>query len=186
MVAEDGKILTLSPVTSRRHRRKTRYRRTALASAGIVAVAALTSGHLWSLYRVPSDSMSPTIAAGATVVAISWPWPAKVGDVVTFPDPGGDATMVKRVAAAAGDVLACCVARGLVMLNGASIPETYTAGSVTGAFGPLLVGPGQLLVLGDHRIDSQDSRVWGPVAATTVQRRVVAVLWPPAAAGPVR
>ena len=184
-MARKGPAPTFSPVALKEPSTKTRYRRTAIGSAGIVALALATSGHLWGVYKVPSDSMSPTIAAGSTIVAISWGGPASVGDVVTFTGPGG-AVMVKRVAASGGDVLACCDARGQVTRNSVGVAEPYTLPVGTGAFGPLQAGPGQLLVLGDHRADSQDSRTWGPVAVGAVRAKVVAVLWPPSAAGLVR
>jgi signal peptidase I len=42
----------------------------------------------------------------------------------------------------------------------------------------MVVGSGQLFVLGDNRANSQDSRTFGPVRLDALQGRVVAVLWP--------
>ena len=45
-------------------------------------------------------------------------------------------------------------------------------------YGPDVVPPGQLYLLGDNRFDSEDSRNFGPVPADTVVGRVVGRLFP--------
>ncbi|WEB40186.1 signal peptidase I [Streptomyces yunnanensis] len=139
-------------------------------------------------YTVPTDSMTPTIAAGARVLA------EKVngseirrGDVVVFKDASwGDLPMVKRVVGVGGDTVACCSKKGLLTVNGTPVEEPYLQGD--GPASPTLfqaiVPTGQLFLLGDHRNVSLDSRVHltdgdhGSVPRSAVDARVDARAWP--------
>ncbi|MEK2471444.1 MULTISPECIES: signal peptidase I [Streptomyces] len=139
-------------------------------------------------YTVPTDSMTPTIAAGARVLA------EKVngseirrGDIVVFKDASwGDLPMVKRVVGIGGDTVACCSKKGLLTVNGTPIEEPYLQGD--GPASPTLfkatVPTDQLFLLGDHRNVSLDSRVHltdgdhGSVPRSAVDARVDARAWP--------
>ncbi|SHM99448.1 signal peptidase I [Streptomyces yunnanensis] len=150
-------------------------------------------GFVWGVliyrpYTVPTDSMTPTIAAGARVLA------EKVngseirrGDIVVFKDTSwGDLPMVKRVVGIGGDTVACCSKKGLLTVNGTPIEEPYLQGD--GPASPTLfkatVPTGQLFLLGDHRNVSLDSRVHltdgdhGSVPRSAVDARVDARAWP--------
>ncbi|MCK7627102.1 signal peptidase I [Streptomyces sp. RS10V-4] len=150
-------------------------------------------GFVWGVlvyrpYTVPTDSMSPTITAGARVLA------EKVGgseirrgDVVVFKDSAwGDLPMVKRVVGVGGDNVACCTKKGLLTVNGTPVQEPYLQGD--GPASPIgfhaVVPTGQLFLLGDHRNDSLDSRVHltdgdhGAVPRSAVAARVDARAWP--------
>ncbi|KUL39794.1 signal peptidase [Streptomyces sp. NRRL F-4489] len=144
-------------------------------------------------YTVPTDSMSPTIAPGARVLA------EKVngseihrGDIVVFKDSTwGDLPMVKRVVGVGGDHVACCTKKGLLTVNGTPVEEPYLQGG--GPASPIgfraVVPTGQLFLLGDHRNDSMDSRVHltdgdhGAVPRSAVDARVDARAWPLGSAG---
>ena len=51
------------------------------------------------------------------------------------------------------------------------------------SFPEALVPPDSLYVLGDNRIDSNDSRFWGFVKEDEVLGKAIAGIWPPAALG---
>ncbi|MFE7314885.1 signal peptidase I [Streptomyces sp. NPDC057555] len=143
---------------------------------------------LYRPYTVPTDSMTPTIAAGARVLA------EKVGgseirrgDVVVFKDDTwGDLPMVKRVVGIGGDKVACCTKQGLLTVNGTPVEEPYLQGD--GPAAPVgfraTVPADQLFLLGDHRSASLDSRVHltdgdhGSVPRSAVAARVDARAWP--------
>ncbi|WP_329567955.1 signal peptidase I [Kitasatospora sp. NBC_01266] len=137
-------------------------------------------------YQVPTGSMSPTIAAGDTVLARKVDG-AQVGrgDIVVFHDPTwGNATMVKRVVGVGGDTVACCDAQHRFTVNGVPLDEPYVApgGPPSAAFSAK-VPAGRLFLLGDNRSGSLDSRVHlddlaGTVATSQVQARVEATIWP--------
>ena len=45
-------------------------------------------------------------------------------------------------------------------------------------FGPVRVRPGTVFFLGDNRLDSRDSRDYGPVPRSSLIGRVLTTLWP--------
>ncbi|MER7984726.1 signal peptidase I [Streptomyces noursei] len=143
---------------------------------------------LYRPYTVPTDSMSPTIAPGARVLAEKVSGSEiRRGDVVVFKDTTwGDLPMVKRVVGVGGDKVACCTKKGLLTVNGTPVEEPYLHGD--GPASPIgfraVVPTGQLFLLGDHRNDSLDSRVHltdgdhGAVPRSAVEARVDARAWP--------
>ncbi|MFE0460168.1 signal peptidase I [Kitasatospora sp. NPDC058965] len=153
---------------------------------------------------VPTASMSPTIAAGDTVLVHPVGGSAVGrGDVVVFKDPDwGNETMVKRVVGVGGDTVVCCDAQHRLTVNGVPVTEPYLAdgaleGQSAGAPATGLAGvaqqvnqafsvqvpAGRLFVLGDNRNGSLDSRVHldrlaGSIPAGAVSGRVEATVWP--------
>jgi signal peptidase I len=70
-----------------------------------------------------------------------------------------------------------------VYVDGRLLVEPYLPrGERTGDFAPVLVGPGQLFVMGDNRGNSADSRAFGPVRRSTVVGRAIVRMWPPSRA----
>ncbi|MEU5212113.1 signal peptidase I [Streptomyces sp. NPDC020742] len=155
-------------------------------------------GFIWAAliyrpYTVPTDSMSPTIAAGARVIAEKVGGAeVRRGDIVVFKDSvWGSVPMVKRVVGVGGDKVTCCTKQGRLTVNGTPVEEPYLQGS--GPASPIgfkaKVPTGQLFLLGDHRSDSLDSRVHltdgdhGSVPRSAVQARVDARAWPLGSAG---
>ncbi|MDT0434941.1 MULTISPECIES: signal peptidase I [Streptomyces] len=140
-------------------------------------------------YTVPTGSMSPTIAAGARVLAERIDGSeVRRGDVVVFDDKSWvtNAPVVKRVVAVGGDTVACCT-DGKLTVDGKRIDEPYLpAGSLaeTTDFPTVKVPEGRLFLLGDERQGSLDSTAHltdaagGTVARGAVRARVDAVAWP--------
>lgn len=150
-------------------------------------------GFVWAAliyrpYTVPTDSMTPTIAVGARVLAEKVDGSEiRRGDIVVFKDSTwGNQPMVKRVVGVGGDKVSCCTEQGRLTINGNPVEEPYLQGS--GPASPIgfkaKVPTGQLFLLGDHRSDSLDSRVHltdgdhGSVPRSAVNARVDARAWP--------
>ncbi|MBH1934000.1 signal peptidase I [Streptomyces sp. AV19] len=161
-------------------------------AAVAVGLVLFLGGFLWAAlayrpYTVPTDSMTPTIARGARVLAERVDG-AEVhrGDVVVFRNEvWGDVPMIKRVVGVGGDTVACCDRRGRITVNGRPVEEPYLQGagpaSPTG-FSATVPGD-RLFLLGDHRAGSADSRSHltedqGAVPRGAVSARVEAVAWP--------
>ena len=163
-------------------RRRPRWPGRLLRGAALVLVAAavlLVSGVLpVQAIRIPTDSMTPTISPGDHLLLDKRASTGPVmGDVVVVSDPFGDGLIVKRVIAGGGDTIG--FEDGILVRNGRPVDEPYTTDFLDGVYyGPDVVPPGQLYLLGDNRFDSEDSRNFGPVPADTVVGRIVGRLFP--------
>jgi signal peptidase I len=112
-----------------------------------------------------------------------------LGDLVGISQPG-EKDFIKRVVGLPGDTVACCDVNGRVTVNGYALDEPYvTDDSPRDAppnprecrsrrFGPITVEPGQMFVMGDHRLVSQDSRCQGQVPIDNVIGRAFVIVWP--------
>ncbi|WP_431980779.1 signal peptidase I [Streptomyces qinglanensis] len=149
---------------------------------------------LYKPYTVPTDSMDPTVQAGARVLAQRVDGDeVRRGDVVVFQDSvWGTVPMVKRVVGVGGDKVACCDRKGRLTVDGRPVDEPYLharGDDSQRAFEPTRVPAGKLFLLGDNRQASLDSRVHledadhGAVPRSAVQARVAAIAWPSSAAG---
>jgi len=101
--------------------------------------------------------------------------------------PVSETDYVKRVIGLPGDRVTCCDVAGRLVVDGHPVNEPYVhAGdSASSVRFDVVVPPGRLWVMGDHRSVSADSRAHlgdpggGTVPASAVIGRVVAISWPP-------
>ena len=101
------------------------------------------------------------------------------GDVVVFWYPlDRSKSFIKRVIGLPGETVD--IRHGLLYVNGQLIPEPYVPPQYTDGtdFGPIKVPKDSYFVMGDHRISSNDSRVFGPVASQFIYGRAVFAYWP--------
>jgi signal peptidase I len=137
-------------------------------------------------FKIPSGSMIPTLEIGDFILVIkfkyglrmpfmtnsvvSWSSPVR-GDVVVFTRPDDPNTpdeddskinIIKRVVGLPGDAVEVRGAK--VYINGKALDEPYArwaeGGKFEGSFGPKRVPEGHVLLLGDNRDNSKDSRFW--------------------------
>jgi signal peptidase I len=104
-----------------------------------------------------------------------------IGSVIGLaPSSGSD--FIKRVIGIGGDTVSC--KNDVLSVNGRPLHETYLYPhshpcSGDGFEGKTVhVPPGQVFVMGDHRDDSEDSRVNGSVPVSDVIGRAFVVIWP--------
>src|SRR5690606_20764213 len=112
------------------------------------------------------------------------------GDVVVFKSPADGTRLIKRVVAVAGDRVE--LVDGHLAIDGIALatpahPDVEVYGERIARLGldmgggpdiaPTRIPAGKLLVLGDHRGNSQDGRYFGLVDADTVYARALAVYW---------
>ena len=101
------------------------------------------------------------------------------GDVVVFWYPlDRSKSFIKRVIGLPGETVD--IRHGQLYVNGQLIPEPYVPPQYTDVtdFGPVRVPKDSYFVMGDHRISSNDSRVFGPVASQFIYGRAVFAYWP--------
>jgi signal peptidase I len=128
---------------------------------------------------VTSGSMEPTIDTGAVVWINSLAprlGPVEAGTVVSA-RLGDGSTVVKRLMATGGQTVE--IYEGVLRIDGRELEEPYADQTDMGGifFGPVRVPQGHIFLLGDNRIDSIDSRVFGPVPEDEVQGTLLAA-WP--------
>ena len=157
-------------------------RAAALAVALAVVLGALAIVGLRALVvepvRVASGSMSPTLGQGDIVVVNKRDRIPARGDLVTFTSPQDGERAMKRVVGIGGDVVA--IRDAILYVNDVEVQETYVDHESIDAlyYGPVTVAIGSVLVLGDLRAESIDSRSYGDIPLEEVSGTVVARLWP--------
>ena len=127
--------------------------------------------------RVSSDSMSPTLEQGDVVLVQKVDRTPGRGDLVTFDSPVDGERNVKRVVGVAGDVVA--IRDAVLHVNGRRVEEPYVDLASIDAlyYGPVTVPGGTVLVLGDRRAGSIDSRRFGPLPLESLTGVVLVRLW---------
>lgn len=109
--------------------------------------------------------------------------PGPVRKVLMFvgllPNDSGN-HLIKRVIGLPGDRVVCCDAQGRVLVNDVPLNEPYLfpGDMPSDRTFDVTVPAGKLWVMGDHRLQSQDSRFKGFVPISLVTGRAVAVVWP--------
>jgi len=122
-------------------------------------------------FKIPSGSMLPTLQIGDHILVNKFVYYFQTiqrGDVIVFKFPQDETRdFIKRVIGLPGDTVEI---RGKqVTINGTPLDEPYAVYGDWPAsrfgerekFGPLVVPPDRLFMMGDNRDHSMDSRVWG-------------------------
>jgi signal peptidase I len=174
-----------------------------------LAVAIVLKTFVVQAFFIPSSSMEPTLEPGDRVLVQKVVYGPDRGDVIVFSDPQGrpgpdrgivggfvhwlSSTLgierpehedfIKRVIGLPGETVE--LRDGRLFVDGVRIREPYLRGAVdTRDYGPVRVPEGALFVLGDNRLNSNDSRFGlGFVPVDKVVGRAFAIVWPPSRVG---
>ena len=155
-----------------------------------VLVFGLIKPFVVEAFRVPTESMVPTLQVGDRFLANKFVYhftDPERGDIVVFDsvDEDVDEALVKRVVGLPGDVVR--VEGGTLFVNGEPQDEPYLNTDVvpdlTPPYGPTTVPEGKVFVLGDNRGNSGDSRFFGFVPTETVKGEAFLRFWPLTRAG---
>jgi signal peptidase I len=152
-----------------------------LASAAVYATLIVT--FVGQVARVDGQSMAPTLADQDRLIVNKLAYrigDPTVGDVVMLDYPVDPSkAFVKRVIAAAGDQVQ--IVNGKIYRNGAVMDDSFVASDYRSHedWGPKVIPEGYFFVMGDHRNNSSDSRVWGYVPKKYIVGRVQFRWWPP-------
>jgi signal peptidase I len=168
----------------------------------VLAVGIVVGVKSWVVnpYRIPSSSMEPTlhcarpgtgcesrfsdrVLANRLVYHLNEP---ERGDVVVFDTPplaeqrcGAGGTFVKRLIVLPGETWR--MQNGVVYIGGKRLVEPYIKPRRRGSdTRPAQRVPKErYILLGDNRVQSCDSRTWGPASRDDIIGKVFAVYWPP-------
>jgi signal peptidase I len=137
---------------------------------------------LYQPVKVEGTSMAPLLSDQERIFINKFVYrfePIDRGDVVVFWYPmDRSKSFIKRVIALPGETVE--IRRGVVYINGHEISEPYVPSQYADVsdYGPTTLPRGSYFVMGDHRISSNDSRVFGPVASQFIYGRAVFAYWP--------
>ncbi len=139
--------------------------------------------------KVEGTSMTPLMADQERIFINKFVYrlePIERGDVVVFWYPlDHSKSFIKRVIGLPGDEVE--IRRGRVFINGTALEENYVPEQFAdrSSFALMTVPPNAYFVMGDHRISSNDSRIFGPVPADFIYGKAVFAYWPMAQFGTI-
>ena len=87
--------------------------------------------------------------------------------------------LVKRVIGLPGETIQG--KGGVVYIDGKKLAEPWlpkVQSTYTSNFGPLRIPKGDYFMMGDNRVDSCDSRDWGPLPSSYIVGKVILRIWP--------
>lgn len=137
---------------------------------------------LYQPVKVEGTSMAPLLSDQERIFINKFVYrfePIQRRDVVVFWYPlDRSKSFIKRVIALPGESVE--IRQGVVYVNGHAIREPYVPPQYEDLsdFGPVRVPKDSYFVMGDHRISSNDSRVFGAVPLEYIYGRAVFAYWP--------
>jgi signal peptidase I len=173
------------------------------AEAIIIAVllALVIRAFVIQAFKIPSGSMKPTLLIGDHILVSKFIYGIKIpftnkelvhfsdpkrGDIIVFEypvDPSKD--FIKRVIGLPGDTVR--IQNKQVYVNDQLLDEPYAVYSDDAVlpvsisprdnFGPLVVAPDSLFVMGDNRDESYDSRFWRFVSMDALKGKAFIIYW---------
>lgn len=171
----------------------------------LIVIVILLRGTVVEPFRIPSGSMIPTLRPGDHILVWKPSYSLRLpffihsifdfrlpkrGDVVVFTRPDDPVTtledessinVIKRVIGLPGDTLE--VRNMRVYINNQPLNEEYArwveGGPREGEFGPVTIPAGHVMVLGDNRDQSKDSRFWPSpfLDVTRIKGRAFIIYW---------
>lgn len=145
-------------------------------------------------FRVDGESMIPNLDDGQMLLVnrnayqhldiggnVYYPFdPPERGDIIVFDPPTkSDKPYIKRIIGLPGDEVT--FADGNVFVNGVKLEEDYIQDKTRCSrrdYCDVIVPEDEVFVLGDHRSNSSDSRVFGPVPISNIIGKAWLSYWP--------
>jgi signal peptidase I len=161
------------------------------AEAVIIAVilALVIRTFVVQAFKIPSGSMLQTLQVGDHILVnkfLYWFTDPQHGDIIVFKYPQDEERdFIKRVIALPGEKVE--IRAKQVYVNDKPLTEPYAIhldpgtienpGSLRDSFGPVVVAPGQLFMMGDNRDYSMDSRFWGFLDMKKIRGKAFVIYW---------
>jgi signal peptidase I len=171
---------TPAPTVARSLRNEIRvWTRDLLIAIGLALVIIV---FLYQPVKVEGTSMAPLLSDQERIFINKFVYrfePIQRRDVVVFWYPlDRSKSFIKRVIGLPGESVE--IRQGIVYVNGHAVSEPYVPPQYadTSDYGPIRVPKDSYFVMGDHRISSNDSRVFGCVPIEYIYGRAVFAYWP--------
>lgn len=131
--------------------------------------------------RVSDISMLPTLTQGDYFLVNKYIYhlhPPRRGDIIVFFPPRfkpGPYRYVKRIIGLPNETLAIVNER--ITIDGVPLKEPYATGDSGPNYGPITVPENTYFVMGDNRMESEDSRTFGVVPRRRIDGKIKAGRW---------
>jgi signal peptidase I len=170
---------TAAPVRHSLRREIRVWTRDLLIAIGLALVIIV---FLYQPVKVEGTSMAPLLSDQERIFINKFVYrfePIQRGDVVVFWYPlDHTKSFIKRVIGLPGETVE--IRQGVLYVDSQAMQEPYVPPQYEDLsdFGPIRVPDDHYFVMGDHRISSNDSRVFGAVASKYIYGRAVFAYWP--------
>ncbi|MCZ7626271.1 MAG: signal peptidase I [Candidatus Methylomirabilota bacterium] len=161
------------------------------AEAVVIAVilALVVRTFVVQAFKIPSGSMLQTLQVGDHILVnkfLFWFTNPQHGDIIVFKYPQDEGRdFIKRVVGLPGDKVE--IRAKQLYINDQPVTEPYAIhldpaafddpGSSRDNFGPVVVEPGHLFMMGDNRDYSMDSRFWGLLDMKKIRGKAFVIYW---------
>jgi signal peptidase I len=134
-------------------------------------------------YRIESHSMEPNFVEGEFILVNKLAYrlgSPERGDVLVFHNPNNpDEDYIKRIIGLPGDSVE--IREGEVFINEKLLAEDYPHHEIPALYppyGPVVIEPDHLFVMGDNRPQSSDSREFGQLSEEFIVGKAWVRVWP--------
>src|SRR4030066_1698016 len=193
--------MTENNTSKTKEKRKSKVQEYIEAIIIAVLIALFIRTFVIAAYKIPSRSMVPTLLVGDHLLVNKFIYGIKIpilrkiiipitdpkrGDIIVFIYPN-DRTkdFIKRVIGVGGDTIE--IKNKKIFINKQKYTDNYsiyTDDKIYPAsmqprenFGPVVVPPNSVFVMGDNRDESADSRYWGFVNLNDVEGKALIIYW---------
>lgn len=140
----------------------------------IVLISYLLCTFVISIYIIQENSMYPTLKNNNYIFVekVSKYFSIKQEDIIIFNNDGR--TLIKRVIAVPGDKIE--IYSNKIVVNGDVIDKKINSNDDSYYFS-IVIPDQEYFVMGDNRLESADSREFGPISKNDIDGKILFVIW---------
>ena len=139
----------------------------------ILIVVVIIRTYIVTPVKVSGPSMMPTLTGKEIMILNKMDKTIERYDIVVVKSPDGD--IIKRVYGLPGETISC--ENGFIYINGKKIEDKYN-GNKTLDFELVKLKDDEYFVMGDNRMNSKDSRIFGPFKREKIKGTTKLVIFP--------
>lgn len=139
----------------------------------LIILLGLKFSGVLSFHYVSGDSMYPNYNSGDYIITLNVATPVR-GDVVVATAPDGT-QVIKRIIALPGETVE--IINGKIYIDGVYLKEDYLDSVISNTntenMNAITLGEDEYFICGDNRLNSLDSRTYGPLSVSNILGVVV-------------